>query len=179
MTITVKEMGLDMFLLDRDGNEVGYWRKANAIYGWFERNHGQVLENGVSIIVTESDLDALRAICVKVLAVAKTKTERLLSKDSYPKSFYANRNFISEEDLVLHADGSDRYHYYYDKVSVINTEDVEVLLPTTSGFFFGSQEYDNWYLDDIQLTIDIIDKAFDLSKDEEEGDREWFFHPWY
>ena len=29
-------MGLDMFLQDREGNEVAYWRKANAINGWFD-----------------------------------------------------------------------------------------------------------------------------------------------
>lgn len=39
------------------------------------------------------------------------------------------------------------------------------LLPTASGFFFGSTEYDNWYYEDIQATIDIIDKALSLPSD--------------
>lgn len=32
------------------------------------------------------------------------------------------------------------------------------LLPTRSGFFFGSTEYDDWYMQDIQHTADRIDK---------------------
>ena len=31
------------------------------------------------------------------------------------------------------------------------------ILPTASGFFFGSQEYDEYYFEDIQKTIDIIE----------------------
>jgi hypothetical protein len=32
------------------------------------------------------------------------------------------------------------------------------LLPTRSGFFFGSTEYDDWYMQDIQHTADRIEK---------------------
>ena len=32
----------------------------------------------------------------------------------------------------------------------------EELLPTTSGFFFGGTNYDEYYLDDIKETINII-----------------------
>lgn len=37
------------------------------------------------------------------------------------------------------------------------------LLPTQSGFFFGSQEYDDWYFDDIRDTIAIVKKVLDLN----------------
>jgi hypothetical protein len=33
----------------------------------------------------------------------------------------------------------------------------EELLPTTSGFFFGGTDYDEYYLQDIQQTIEIIE----------------------
>ena len=33
------------------------------------------------------------------------------------------------------------------------------LLPTQQGFFFGGQEYDDWYFDDLESTIEILDKA--------------------
>jgi hypothetical protein len=33
------------------------------------------------------------------------------------------------------------------------------ILPPQSGFFFGSNEVDEWYLNDMQLTIDIIDNV--------------------
>ena len=31
------------------------------------------------------------------------------------------------------------------------------LLPTESGFFFGSQEYDNWYIQDLEETKNILE----------------------
>ena len=36
------------------------------------------------------------------------------------------------------------------------------LLPTASGFFFGSTNYDQYYFDDLQATIDIVDKCLTL-----------------
>lgn len=39
-------------------------------------------------------------------------------------------------------------------------------LPTTSGFFFGSTEYDEWYFQDLQSTVEIIDNALSNIGDE-------------
>jgi hypothetical protein len=39
------------------------------------------------------------------------------------------------------------------------------LLPTASGFFFGSTDYDEWYFGDLQETVEIINHALTL-KDE-------------
>ena len=36
------------------------------------------------------------------------------------------------------------------------------LLPTESGFFFGSTDFDEWYMEDIKETVNIIDKALNL-----------------
>ena len=33
------------------------------------------------------------------------------------------------------------------------------LLPTQQGFFFGGYEYDDWYFDDLESTIEILEKA--------------------
>jgi len=43
----------------------------------------------------------------------------------------------------------------------------EELLPTESGFFFGGTDYDDWYMQDIKETVDIIDKALNLPEDYE------------
>lgn len=37
------------------------------------------------------------------------------------------------------------------------------ILPTTSGFFFGCTEYDDWYFKTLENTIEIIDNALKLS----------------
>jgi len=41
----------------------------------------------------------------------------------------------------------------------------EELLPTSSGFFFGSTEYDEWYFEQIDDTIEILEELF-LEKNE-------------
>ena len=44
-------------------------------------------------------------------------------------------------------------------VAVLNdTSKAGHLLPPTAGFFFGSTDIDDWYLSDLQHTIEIIDR---------------------
>ena len=43
-----------------------------------------------------------------------------------------------------------------------NVTNANTLLPTQSGFFFGSVEYDDWYIEDVQDTIEIIKRALSL-----------------
>ena len=39
------------------------------------------------------------------------------------------------------------------------------LLPTTSGFFFGGTEYDEWYWRDLEYTKRVLEKALDPAMD--------------
>ena len=41
----------------------------------------------------------------------------------------------------------------------------EELLPTAKGFFFGSDSYGEWYINDLKATIDIIDRALELPEE--------------
>lgn len=78
-------------------------------------------------------------------------------------------------------DGKDDCgNYYVDRQSLIDLRDLckKVLenkelapteLPTESGFFFGSKEYDDWYYQDLTETIEIVDKALTLDQ------RQWDF----
>lgn len=43
-----------------------------------------------------------------------------------------------------------------------NNELAQQLLPTASGFFFGGTEYDQWYFNDLEETIKIIDDALKM-----------------
>ena len=52
--------------------------------------------------------------------------------------------------------------------SVLNDRSRTNELPTSSGFFFGSQEYDEWYWSDLESTykeLNDILKSFDFDKD--------------
>lgn len=46
-----------------------------------------------------------------------------------------------------------------DDGMIANAEAVAAILPTQGGFFFGSTEYGQRYLDDVALTIAIIEKC--------------------
>lgn len=48
-----------------------------------------------------------------------------------------------------------------------NPELAETLLPTQSGFFFGSTNYDEWYFDDLKATVKELDGKLDESADYE------------
>lgn len=44
------------------------------------------------------------------------------------------------------------------------------LLPTTSGFFFGSTDYGDYYFQDLEYTLERVNKILDLGED--------FFNSW-
>jgi len=55
------------------------------------------------------------------------------------------------------------------RIVIIDKSKAEQLLPSTSGFFFGNTEYDEWYYNDIQNTIEILEKAL------EDEDGEYYY----
>lgn len=60
------------------------------------------------------------------------------------------------------------------KIVSIDKSKAEQLLPTTSGFFFGNTEYDEWYYQDIQSTIEILEEALS----DEEADHFEYHSSW-
>ena len=67
-------MGLDMYLhCRRKGSdssmhdEVGYWRKANAIHGWFVENVQNGVDDCGEYVVSLDQLKALKGLCEAVL----------------------------------------------------------------------------------------------------------------
>lgn len=87
--------------------EVGYWRKANAIHQWFVDNVQNGVDECQESYVPIGKLQELLDICLYI------------KKD----------NKLAEE-----------------------------LLPTEDGFFFGPTDYDEWYLQTIDNTIEILEK---------------------
>jgi len=133
-------MGLDMFLYKVKRQEVAYWRKANEIHAWIERRlEDDVgydgIENCREYHLSKEDLIDLRDTCQKVLDASKLaggkikNGERLNNKTNRWEPIYEDGKYIT------------------------NPEIAEQLLPRADGFFFGSQEYDEWYIDDLKSTI--------------------------
>lgn len=124
----------------KDGNgfkEVGYWRKANQIHAWFV----DIVQNGVDDCgyhdeVTREVLEDLLDTCKTVLASCKLIEGKV--ENGY---------------TFVHG---NRVYEYVDGLVVEDPSVAEQLLPTQVGFFFGSYDYDEWYVEQIKDTIDII-----------------------
>ncbi|HGS8723751.1 TPA: hypothetical protein ACMUBK_002558 [Enterococcus faecalis] len=56
-----------------------------------------------------------------------------------------------------------------------NEQTSSELLPTSQGFFFGSTEYDDWYYQDLEISLPIIEKALTAIKD----NKLVFYHEWW
>ena len=60
-------MGLDMYLYEKQVSEVAYWRKANAIHGWFMQFAD--VDDCKPVQVSKEQLIELRDTCVKVVEI--------------------------------------------------------------------------------------------------------------
>jgi hypothetical protein len=142
-------MGLDMFLYRGkhydEAKELGYWRKANHIHTWFVNNVQDGQDDCSWYPVTQDKLRELHSICVRL-------RDGLILKEGEVNNGYSIR-----------PGGEKVYHKELGKV-IENPELAEELLPTQSGFFFGSTDYDEYYIDDIKHTIEVLEPL--LSEDD-------------
>jgi len=153
-------MGLDMYLNKVKKEEIAYWRKANAIHAWFERHltdDEKGIENCRSYYVDKSLLQKLKRDCKTVL-----KSSELVYKDVPVKEYdYDQKQYVT---VTKH-------------LKVLDDPKVaEELLPTQSGFFFGSTEYDEGYVEELKSTIEQIDEVLN-TVDFDEYDVE--YHAWW
>lgn len=118
---------------------VGYWRKANHIHNWFVKNVQNGVDDCKPYNVTEAKLRDLLCACRTVLNKAKLEPAMVQNGSSYQNGQW--QPIMEEGQLVA------------------NPEVCAQLLPTTEGFFFGGTEYDNWYIEDVKNTIEIISKV--------------------
>ena len=101
-----------------------YWRKANAIHGWFVNELGGGVDECQEIHVPREKLVELRNLCFEALSIPANMT------------------------LQDHAPS---------------------ILPPTEGFFFGSGEVDEWYVKDLEYTMENIDRLIAALPEDGEG----------
>lgn len=107
--------------------EIGYWRKANAIHKWFVDNIQDGIDDCGEYRVNADDFANLLGICKEVIA-------------------------------------------HPDKAST--------LLPVQAGFFFGSTDYDEYYIHSVQNTINILEDILSERCLDQNG-REFFSGDYY
>jgi len=124
--------------------DVGYWRKANQIHDWFVKNCQNGEDNCQESYVDQSKLEELLQICKDIKANCKLVEGKVANGYTFDEN------------------GEKKYDYI-DGLVMENEEYAADLLPTAEGFFFGSTGYDQYYLQDIDNTIEILEK--ELSTD--------------
>ena len=130
--------------------EAGYWRKANQIHNWFVNNVQGGEDDCKPYYVDKEDLQKLLDLCKQVKAASKLIDGEIVNGYSYEKD--ASGELVKKPNL--------------EKGKIIEDPSVaKELLPTGSGFFFGSTDYDEWYLKDIDNTIEILEECLSYEGD--------------
>ena len=69
-----------------------------------------------------------------------------------------------EDDCKNYYVGRDQLKELLDIIQQVlaDRDRAQELLPNTAGFFFGSQDYDDYYFQDLEQTVKIIERALAL-----------------
>lgn len=133
--------------LEKDNKELAYWRKANAIHKWFIDHCAKGNDDCSEMEVSRADLEKLYSNCKEVLASSK------LVKAKIKNGKYASP-----------ATGGRWVDNIVEGKTIKDQTVAHKLLPTTDGFFFGSTDYDQYYIGGIKYTMKVIKK---ILKDEQ------------
>jgi len=126
---------------------IGYWRKANAIHGWFVREIGDGVDECQEMYVRREKLAELKS----ALLLALGEKPSVVAPASQGYSINGNPAEVIAETMVLEA----------HRAELNDESDTDPLRPV-GGFFFGGTEKDEWYYRQLANTLDIIEKALAL-----------------
>jgi hypothetical protein len=117
--------------------EIGYWRKFNALHNWFVQNTQDGEDRCQESYVNGEQMEELLQTLLKV----REELETAPKKKVQVKVGYSNGKELFEEIEVVE-----------------NTELLDELLPPSSGFFFGGTEYDEYYKEQVVETIKLLEE---------------------
>lgn len=141
-SITIKKGGRTVTGIDPNKvvfivEEAGYWRKANAIHQWFVDYVQDGEDDCKEYYVSTDSLQKLLDTVNKVLAASE-----LVDGDVHNGIQYSN----GKATPII------------ERGKIIKDPSVaEELLPTASGFFFGGTDYDQYYVEDLERTKEILE----------------------
>lgn len=124
---------------DYSFNEWLYWRKFNALHHWFVYHYDGEEDDCEPHSVSVGDMFNLMDILEEVMSYKKY-LEPIPGIDNNEDGYWKE---IRDENVCEHLDN---------------------LLPTQSGFFFGSTDYDNWYFDNAERTLNALKEVEDDMK---------------
>ena len=130
--------------------EVMYWRKFNALHNWFVENVQDGRDECQTSYVDRDKIEEL----VGVLRQVKESLEK------------------SKKGVVEVVGGWRNGEEYKVPVEVYeDTSVAEELLPTTRGFFFGGTEYDEYYLECVKETLEVLENELG-----DDNNIEFYYH---
>jgi hypothetical protein len=132
-------MGLDQYLYKKT------WVNSNR-----KNNTHQVVDKTVEIFDKEYPLKDLEYLVYEV---------GYWRKANQIHKWFVNNVQEGNDDCKEYYVSDEKIKELYDLcIEIINNpQKAEELLPTHAGFFFGSYEYDEYYMKDLQHTIGILE----------------------
>jgi len=141
----------------------------------FVETHDWVNENGEYVRKEKDGAEVIKSAGLEKLASKETVGVTVQTTAIYWRKVNAIHNWF----VNTCANGVDecqeipveRGHLLAlrDQVDLVirkkNPAVAQEFLPTTSGFFFGSTEYDEWYWSDMQFTLDELNRVLDETTD--------------
>ena len=163
-------MGLDMEIR-HNGEEVIYMRKANAIRKWVAEHLEGFEDNGLTNFPKEK-FEELIDTMYDVITEGGIRD----FYDEYVEYVYC---WKGDEDEIWHkwetfvTDGGERYKKFCKVASE--------KFPSSSGFFFGSTEYDDSYIYQLITTLQKFKEFYDelIGTDEEWDEGTVEYWEWY
>lgn len=122
--------------------EVAYWRKANQIHRWFVDNVQGGNDDCGEHAVDTDQLRILVDLCKQVLETVESVEGRVSTGTTY----YPDGRVIENTK---------------PGAVVAQKAIADALLPTQGGFFFGSTDYDEYYLEDLKNTVRMLEPLTD------------------
>jgi len=124
--------------------QVAYWRKANAIHRWFVENVQGGHDDCRDAYVSREQIKELVDTCKQALSLIET-----VEGDC-------------EAGITYHPNGKVERHRQRGR-TVTNVKMLQETLPTQSGFFFGNTAYDEWYIRQLEDTVEMLESVLQES----------------
>lgn len=140
-TVTVTGPAANQINLSKVSNieeELMYWRKANMIHAFFMKDEDA--DNCQDVYVSSKMLQDLHSRCARIIAECPLEDGIINNGKSLVNGEWVHN---TEPGKVL-----------------TNVKLAEELLPTQSGFFFGSTDFDEYYMQDITETHAMLEELF-------------------
>lgn len=152
----------------RKVREVAYWRKVNWLHGYIIRTFAGGVDECQDIWLKRGDIELILNTVKKTADILSGKRLIPQKENGVVDYKYVYVDDADKEPFIIEAsDGKlkdkaaleAKLNEGYFKVETSANKQLDEVLPPEHGFFFGSYEYDNYYVWDVFETIEMLEKV--------------------